>query len=910
VDLRKEHVVLAGALVLLGGLAWKTSQDGTRRRPPPRAKPVVLERHPVPDTVLALPERRERSALGRDLFSPPSDTRALPLLPLETPPLPRLGALEPPPSFDLSPRVFGRLLRADPTPGEVLGLFADAGAGEEETESDLAADPEADSAQAALEALKKRAPGEPLSAEQRAGQVESWKKLYDWLKLSEIQLTFGQIRNADRFGLAERSSEPILFAEVDPETGLEKFPGAKPPPMARERVLGYGFADTPSNRIQLRRRELHRASGVAQLPSILEFAEECVRLRLQAREALQVAEEMFQLAAALEPDEPTPQLGLARCYEAGFELEKAYEVYLELLERYAHRPEVHVRLAELEARLRLFDSAEERLRHAERIGRGRWDVAWSLGRFFLQRARYDEAVEPLRAAFKFEPGEAEAKSTRAGIRADLGAALLARGEVDEALQLFDKALQADPRDQRALAGRKAALRLGAREAGAGPPATPVESPGFDLLVSDALAALEARDLPSARDQLELATEADPLRAYEAWRALSWVAEIAGYPEEAFRFVELAQENHPSDAWTLYQRGRLAAERDDQQGARESFLAALDVELDFTDALVSLGDLSYRAGGHRDAERYFERALLLDPKRPEVHALRGLGRLETNDLSGAEESFRAALALQGEEPLARIGVAWVRYRRGESASAIQLFAELNDARRALPESDPYRRYAKAQVARIQEHESKVAWSDRFERKSLKNGWEVEEAAGPLLTLDEGELVLAGAFKETGKARLWRPYNAGDFVSLEMDVTVSASNNCKVGVFIAKERRVGAGELQVQGMVSIARRKDGGLVVLLMDKAQAEPQWEDVPPVEGEPWWPADRPVRLRIEKTGEGTDATGRLSIDGIAVRERFPLQALSSTSNDLRVGLFAEGDTGLPARVVVDDVEVVYKLRK
>ena len=98
--------------------------------------------------------------------------------------------------------------------------------------------------------------------------------------------------------------------------------------------------------------------------------------------------------------------------------------------------------------------------------------------------------------------------------------------------------------------------------------------------------------------------------------------------------------------------------------------------------------------------------------------------------------------------------------------------------------------------------------------------------------------------------------------------------------------------------------------LEDRASADPVWEDVPPIEGSPWWPADTPVRLRIEKSGEGSEALGRIVVNGVTVAQGFPMRALSSSSSALRVGVFVEGQTGLPADVVVDDVEVVYRVVK
>ena len=123
--------------------------------------------------------------------------------------------------------------------------------------SQVAAVGDEDEAASVLERLKAlgyATEEEDLTPEQRAARIESWKKLHDWIRIHEGPPLFGQIRNDDRFTLRSRADEPILFVEVDPETGQEKHPGMDPAPFGRERVLDFGFADTASNYIQVRRR--------------------------------------------------------------------------------------------------------------------------------------------------------------------------------------------------------------------------------------------------------------------------------------------------------------------------------------------------------------------------------------------------------------------------------------------------------------------------------------------------------------------------------------------------------------------------------------------------------------------------------------------------------------------------------
>jgi tetratricopeptide (TPR) repeat protein len=510
-------------------------------------------------------------------------------------------------------------------------------------------------------------------------------------------------------------------------------------------------------------------------------------------------------------------------------------------------------------------------------------------------------------AYQAEPGDPRATDVRAGIRDSLGRALLALGRVDDALASFDRALQAEPEHSGALAGALACRRLLGTVSEQADAAS-LEQAGFELLLAAGLAATDAARPLEARDLLVQAAGADPLRSHHALGALSWLAETSGYPEEAFRYVEEAHAVDPSDAWVLFQHGRLLAQRDDLDGAREALVGALDQELDFPDALIALADLTRTEGDLSSADLYLERALQIDPQRAEVHALRGIVLLELGDVGGAEDALRAALERDPDVALAAAGMAWVAYRRGDSERAVRLLAELDDRRRALPEDDPYRVYAQAQIERIRDHESKEVWTDRFERRELRNDWLAEEAAGPLVTLVDGQLVIRGDFRDDGQARVLRQYAAPDFVAVELTITVQPQNNARVGLFVSKERRRGAGQVDVQGIVAVARRKDGGLIVRTEDRAAAEPQWEDVPPPEGVDWWPLGEPVRLRIERDGEGSEATGRIVVDGLAVRDGFGMRGLSSSTNELRVGVFVEGQTGLPAAVTVDDVQVVRRV--
>lgn len=905
-NLRKEPLVFVATVAIVGLVAYSNLGSSARNAPAKRATKPDLIAQPVPDVELTRPQSRDLGRIDRDLFSPPRDTHPLPLLDIDAPPLAPLSGVFPPPMPGPSPAQFGRLLRADATPTPVAGLFATdvesagAFAGDEITDVTQAADPRTESVASAQDAL---------TAEQRAAQMAGFKRLYDWMRLDDGAPRFGRIRNADKFGLRQRREEPVKFVELDPLTGAERFPGQEPIPFERGRVTEFHFAETTANRILERRREFGDSVTSGQYTAVMAFADQCVASRGEAREALDVARQMYALADTVGALDPAPRLGLARCAELSFDFETAFAELEALREKHAHRPEVHVRLGELEARVRLFESAERRFEEALRLARSNFEAQFAYGRFLMARGRAVEALEHLELAHQFEP-PAEFLEQRLSARLELGGARLANGKLDGAdgaRAMFDSAVSIAPGDSRALAGRIAVevCRRG------NVPAEWVlgkDQAEFEMLLATGLARMQSKQWVEARDALLAAADADPLRAHGAWRALSWLAEVTGYPAEALRFVELSLEAAPDDAWSLYQHGRLLAQRDDPRGAERDFRAALDRELGFTDAIAALAVIAVDGGRFADADLYFGRALELDPKRAELESRRGFNHLALGDGARAEEAFKRAQALDANEPGARAGLAWCAYRRNDPGRAVELLRGLDDARRALSDKDEWRLFSRAQIRRIDDHVAKEAWEESFDRTTGPSGnrWSIEEAAGPTFSIRDGELVLQGNFKQTdGRARAFRTYPAGEFVSIELDVSVAARTFARVGMFVAKEKQQ-RDATAVLSQISIERHPEGGLQVLLMDRATTEPERVDVPNVDGEAWWPADKRVRLRIERLGDGSDSTGRISIDGIPVVEGFSMRTIAATG-DVRVGLFAMGDNGQPVELSIDDVEVVYR---
>jgi len=889
VQIRKEQLVFLGTLALLGLLAYRSLGPRLGSGPGRPAKPLDFVDRPAPDPARVQPATRSTELEGaRALFAPPSDTRALPPLEFEPPPLIPFAGLRPPPVPGPAPAQYGKFLRASVALLDAPELFAAEGGGSAAPSASPAQNPGA----ASLPLMQRLA---------------SYKRVFDWVRTNDYK--FGQIVNTERFGLRRRPNEPILFVEYDPEKGVPRIPGAAPVPIEQRNVNEFGLADTVPNQIEIQRAAFGGTLAAAEYDAALSFADWCIEKRHEAPRALAVAEEIFRRAAGVITTDPAPRLGLARCYEAGFQFEQAFQEYRALLES-TKSPLVMASLAELEARFRLFDSARKRLEEAARLGRTAWQVQLAFGRFLGGRGEYAAAIEHLRLANQFEPTANEAKRERARLRVELASALLSAGELTEAAQWVDKALQADPSDTRAQAARLSLAALGGGKQGAGSPAleTPDDPGSFELLLARGIEKLGPRDAASARaaeDLLEQAAAVDPLRASLALRALSWLAETTNHPEQALQFIEAALENDPLDPWALFQKGRLAVARDDLDGAQDAFASVLELELDFTDALVAMGELQHRRGEYAAAERYFERALLLEPKRADVLALRGLNQIELGAMRDAEDTFQAARAIDADQPGARAGLAWCEYRRNDPTQAISSLRDLDDSRRALPATDPLRVWALGQIERIQDHIQKVAWTDHFERSNLMNGWEVDEKNGPQVTLHDGLVTLAGVFKSGGRARVRREIGAGAFVSVEMKITVHGDTTAQVGLSVSRETQRG-GETQVDAEAVVIRHFEPGrntVQTRLMTRGHEDDPYLDVAGLE----WKFEQPMSVRIERSGDSSDTKIRILVDGFPVVEGKPMPTLGRGTNPLRLALFAEGAAGKRVTVDLDDVEVVYR---
>ena len=924
-NVRQEQIVFGVSIALLGYLFTLSPEGITNMRGGQRSKD--FESYPAPDLGRALSNPSSTVAPTRSLLAPPTNTRPLPPLSLDEPPRDVLPGLRPPPVPGPATAHWGTLLRERPQPRYVPSLFVDTA--EDAVIQLVQLDQVEEDERTAEEILAGALAGlgygaqsgdddVPLTPEEREALLESWFKQYDSIVLASTKRRlWGRIENRDRLGLIsnERAEEDVELLQLAPLTG-QPVGVRNAFAYVRDSVEEIRFADTPANRVELNFREFERGVTPGNREAVLSFALECIDLRHEAPRALEIAEKLLKDLALFDVGDMRPHLALGRCQEAGFRLDEAWSTYAGMLETWGHHPQPHVRLASLEERLYLYESAEERLREALRVGRGSWEANSSLGSFLLARGREEEALGFLERGVNFAPNDPALTEVRLALRNSYADGLFANGRVAEALALYRSSLQAEPADQRALAGIISCL-YARPELGAevtlpdwlhDPTAedAPVEGLQPELVLAAGLWSMQQRSWELARDRLIAAAAANPLESARALRALSWVAEWSDHPDEAWRWIEEALEADPTDTWARFQRGRLLAQRDAWESARLSFHTALENELDFEDALLAQGELAFRMGAFDAAERYLERAVGLGAPRSDAYALRGLNLLQLESLEQAQIAFETARETSATDPTALNGLAWCEYRLGDPTEATVQLRRLDDMRRDQPELDPHRVWAREQIERILAHLEKEAWVEEFDRgdnSRLRNDWREDESLGPEIHIADGAAEVLGTFVDSGQARLYREMRPAHFVSFEASVFISDDTRATVGLFVAKERAGRTGAEEALAGVSLRRHRDGPLQYSLVRRNQLDAP-TDIP-------WMSDfdtgRWVRLRIERHGELGDDRVTLSVDGTPVAEDLVMKQLFAGTQDLKLGLFVEGDPGRNCHVRFDRVSIVRK---
>jgi superkiller protein 3 len=225
----------------------------------------------------------------------------------------------------------------------------------------------------------------------------------------------------------------------------------------------------------------------------------------------------------------------------------------------------------------------------------------------------------------------------------------ARGEVDQALELLDKALAKQPDDALGLYLR-ARLRAERNDAAHALPdaervvALEPENTRGRLLLATILVR-EGR-CPAAAEQLEKVIAAEPANS-EALSLLARAYQCAGRGEEAVaarkRFAELAKGDHTQReggvrADHLVREARKLAQEGQPNAALLRLKEALDLDPENDGAYTQLAKIHFSAGRYEIAREAAERALQHNPYQSDALYVLGRALAKLNDNAGARDAL--------------------------------------------------------------------------------------------------------------------------------------------------------------------------------------------------------------------------------------------------------------------------------
>jgi tetratricopeptide (TPR) repeat protein len=300
-----------------------------------------------------------------------------------------------------------------------------------------------------------------------------------------------------------------------------------------------------------------------------------------------------------------------------------------------------------------------------------------LGETLLDLGQLDAATAELEAA-------ATSKSLAAAALAALGRAARDQGEPARALELYERALAAQPEadllyhsiaaTHRSLGDEQRALDALAR-AGQTPPSFP--DPAATSLeelatTSGALLLRGSRALVSERPQEAVehyrrAVEASPEDA-EARRNLALALRATGDLDGALAELERAAQLAPRSHVVAFDLGNLQMARGAQEAAAAAFASSIAIAPDFVPARFNLANTQLMLGKAAEALANLERVLELDPGHARAGYQAAMAKARLGRLDEARGDLERLLANDPGNAPALLGLAELRAQAGDLAGA--------------------------------------------------------------------------------------------------------------------------------------------------------------------------------------------------------------------------------------------------
>lgn len=296
----------------------------------------------------------------------------------------------------------------------------------------------------------------------------------------------------------------------------------------------------------------------------------------------------------------------------------------------------------------------------------------NLGRIHLGRGEVAEALEQFQAALELDPANADALLA-------IGTVHQLQGRIDVALKYAERALAVDPNSVGALATLANVRRdQGQLQEAARLYRTALSlsdaQPSLHVGFGDVL--LRAGNLEGARAAFLRALELDP-DDRAAHYDLGVVYGELGEVDRAVACYERAlalDPEHPQAAFALNNLGAIARDRGDVDGALARFQEAAARSAGHLESRFNAASILLERGETEAALALLDEAALLEPNHELVQLQLGLARLRAGEVDGAYRSLLTVRRLYPRNWRAAVGLAAIEQSQGRADAADGLLAE--------------------------------------------------------------------------------------------------------------------------------------------------------------------------------------------------------------------------------------------
>jgi len=874
----KEQILFILVLVVLGAMGYFRYNDQAKRTRVPPSKTYEWERLADCPEIQFLGDADGRyAATGRNIFLPPRDWFALRPLRLDTPPGVDLDPVWPFTRPALSEEFFGRytfpLALATAPAGEAPGTepesvddgaLADGGAlgGDEPGAIDIDLDEvELEDPDAAL------------------------MKRFDWIRLKDRQQRiFGQILNPDKFALLEAvNKDPITLRRYVQRN--DKW--AETFDYERAKIGEFAFAQTVANLYHLKKRDI--IPNAANITRMHELATWCIDRRDEDPQAIGFAVEMARMAIEQDPLLGASYVLLADIHETAFELEEELAVLKEAIDRGIRAPGVYVRygafleryglhdlarkayedgmkirpddaaclmaLADLEfdcgAHTAALDQCEEALRSPSLSADMKVDALLLMGRILLALDRLADASQEAGRAVNLDQENFTAWNLK-------GSAALAGGDTGGALEAFQRALEIDPQNA-------------------------------DAVCNLGVTLLRQGEVDDALKRFAEAADLDPYFASRPLVAQGFAFDLTGETESALDSFGAAVKVEPDNAYALYMQGRFQRRQGDPEEATATLKRALRISGRNAAVLGELGHACLDAGRLDDAAFYFLEYTKQGAEDYKSLFLQGVTALRLDRVAEAEGFFKKAVDKNTKAPEPLNGLAVAYYRGAKYVEATDTFSRVM---RLFPEDslDPSYRFAFDTRAIVDAHLRKSQWVDRFQRKEIKNGWDVVQRFGPKVFIVQNEIRFNGMQRQglgDEMSQLRREISGKEFRLLEAEIEVGDGHQGTAGIFLGSYIRRSAQGAQANAEIRLGVNHQGKLLYRLHDQNRLIEDWREIEGYDVA----LDEPIKLGIE-ISDYENGRVTLLLNETPVVDELIVKKLKKISRNVNFGLFGQAKGG------------------